>query len=258
MRESKMSASENGKEIYLFSHIPKTGGAAVRWHFGTSLGQRFVYLGETSVPVRDLTIDGLEALGEDQKSEIEFICGHQVDPKVAKLFPGREVRFITTLRDPADTMLSQYNYRVANSLRYSDEYQHSVPYDSNGKVLLPGFKEFWRDYGLKDMITFHILSHFGNQDAVNLTGDEAVDCAISLLDDFWLVSDCSRLSQDFLPLTNALELPPIESVVNQSIKLHRMSDEIREFCGEFWALDRKLYDRITARQKSRFSSAKAS
>ena len=251
-----MTSSETGKAIYLFSHIPKTGGAAVRWHFGTSLGERFVYLGETSAPVRDLTIDGLEALSGEQKSKIEFICGHRVDRKIAKLFPGRKVRFITTLRDPADTMLSLYNYRVANSLRYPDDYPHSVPYDDNGKVRLPEFQEFWRDYGFKDMITSHILAHFGDQESVNLTGDDAIDCAVSLLDEFWLVSDCSRLSQDFLPLTNAFTIPPIESVVNESIKLHRMTDEIREFCGEFWALDRQLYDQFAARQRAHANSAK--
>lgn len=48
-----------------------------------------------------------------RREKIEFIIGHEYSYGIHKLFPGREARYVTFIRNPAERIISRYNYDVS-------------------------------------------------------------------------------------------------------------------------------------------------
>ena len=241
-----MTSTEAEQEIYFFSHVPKTGGLTVIRHLKRFLGNKILAFDKQAPDILTYGNDmGFDAALEIRSTPL-LVAGHGVGRRTAQCFPHREARYITTLRDPAEMMLSQYNYRMQQTLNGVDSFDHHYTRDASGRLVLPAFKSFWGEYGVKNVMTYSILSHLGEEDQSFLTGNDAVECAFSILEDCWLVADCRNIAEDFVPLTTALEVPPIVSKENSSLPLHIMTEEIKAFCDDFWRLDRRLYDMVAA------------
>src|SRR3989344_6828500 len=103
--------------LYIFLHIPKTGGTTFSKHLLDGLKKetviKFYSIPETG-PIESLeklkeTINLLLS-GKEGQEQIQAIYGHSIYLGLEKLFPDREIRYITFLRQPLNRIVSHYNF----------------------------------------------------------------------------------------------------------------------------------------------------
>jgi hypothetical protein len=101
------------QEIFIFAHIPKTGGQTLRNCFmrHLELHREFIHLGPYGE--KDAAAQGLHPFGErpaEERAHARVILGHHVTADTHRLVPQKSPRYITFLRDPAALLVSLYNY----------------------------------------------------------------------------------------------------------------------------------------------------
>ena len=160
--------------VYCFIHIPKTGGSTIIVQLRTNLDYdtEFVHLGGEGDDYRRR--HGLPAWEErptDERRKARILAGHQVRFGVHESVPGRRPRYFTILRDPADRILSVYNFRVQQDeadIPFWDWYE---TYPRNN-----GYKWLKRVFGIEDDVPPWEIT--------------------ARLDEFWFVGVTERLSDD--------------------------------------------------------------
>jgi len=121
-----------GDPIYLFIHLFKTGGTTINGHLARHLSwdEEFVHLGPWGDRVRER--DGKPHPSEwppERWGQARVVAGHRVDGTTHESLPGREARYLTVLRDPADLLVSRYNFRVSRAGEPIDfwDWHESIP-----------------------------------------------------------------------------------------------------------------------------------
>ncbi len=90
------------KPIWIFLHVPKTGGGTFNQHL------------EKTLPEEEFSrIDDLEKR-KKETNKLKVIAGHDTYYGVHKYFPDREARYLVFLRDPAEKFVSAYNFDMRN------------------------------------------------------------------------------------------------------------------------------------------------
>jgi hypothetical protein len=108
-----LDLSTPAKEIFIFAHIPKTGGQTLRNCFmrHLQLHREFIHLGPYGE--KDAAARGLPPFAKrsaDERAQARVILGHHVTCETHRFVPNKTPRHITFLRDPADLLVSYYNY----------------------------------------------------------------------------------------------------------------------------------------------------
>lgn len=193
-----MTRSERDRLAYLFVHIPKTGGQSLRNHFIEHLvfHEDFIHLGPYGI--EDAKKRGLPAFEErslEQRRRAFVVLGHYVTSQTHQLIPGKEPRYITFLRDPAERMVSLYNYRMY------DQYIC--------KGLAPISFEAWYRDTLKLDMTQWICRQFLGKKTADLAGVDERELAQTTLDRFWFVGTIETFDEDVAYLMRHLGLPPV-------------------------------------------------
>jgi hypothetical protein len=104
--------------LYLFIHLPKTGGTTINGHLARHLAwdEEVVHLGPWGDRRRDQEgrpdPTGWPAGAWER---VRAVVGHGVDGSTADLVAGREARYFTVIREPAERLVSLYNFQVSRS-----------------------------------------------------------------------------------------------------------------------------------------------
>jgi hypothetical protein len=225
------------KPIYLFAHIPKTGGDTVRAHFWRNLREGRALFANP----RKMDIPGtFSALGSEQRSACLLVMGHGVTCSLPTWFPGRAPKFFTILRDPVAHVISSYNW-----------HDHIQQRD-HGKAA-PDFDR-WFTRGKHSLMSRWLVTRFRELAAKydqDLSQDELVQEASAVLESFWLIADLANLEGTLAPAFEALDVPGTITVSRKVTgrdvprRLER-TPEIEAQIRECATADMRLYERFCA------------
>lgn len=168
--------------LYVFMHLPKTGGTTINGHLHDHMewDTEVVHLGAWGKRFRER--EGrlpLEKRPAEERSRVRVITGHGAYFGIHQLVEGSRPRYLTVLRDPADRIVSTFNFRAAQG----------------------GADDFWswydgfpRNAGLKWL-------------RKRLNGPQTMGEVIEALRGFWFVGVTEHLDDDLPGLFRVLGLP---------------------------------------------------
>jgi len=88
------------RDLIAFLHVPKTGGSTIIHHLARQMPGRYCNLDcELGQKVPD--------------QDTVFVQGHRLDCSFHVKYPGRKVRYMTVLRDPAAWLVSIYHHDIS-------------------------------------------------------------------------------------------------------------------------------------------------
>ena len=222
----------NGQdEVFIFVHLPKTGGQTLRNSFAKlQLHREFIHLGPFGQ--QDAARLGLLPFNQrplEERAEARVILGHNVNCQTHTLVPGKAPRHILFLRDPAELLVSLYNFELRQE-----------PTDKP----VVAFDEWYNKSGRKDYMTTWLAEHFMAPEPP--PADKPLLQSINTaLEQFWFVG-CSEFLDDDAPLLlRRIGLPP--KVVSTNIagvhyaKRLTLDDALREKLYRENSLDLELY-----------------
>jgi hypothetical protein len=232
-------ATEVGELVYVFPHIPKTAGSSVHYHLKTHLSGEREYI---HIPIdyslREEVLGPLPFTLRDirERAGAKVIFGHGVVRRHAAFVPGKAFREITTLRDPAERLVSHYNFWM-NVLEKRGE-------------PLPTFDE-WYAGEPRNYQTHWLAKNYLQLDTGALSEKQIFDRVSALLESFWLVCTLPTFENDIQKLWAALDLPAMSSRQNVTGVTHHKRFELddalrRRLAGEN-ASDQALYERWLSR-----------
>lgn len=101
--------------VYVFLHVPKTGGSTINAHLRQHLeyDSVFVHLGGDGELYRqEAGLEPWEDRSDDDRNRARVLTGHRSSYGIHKLVPGRPARYLTIQREPAARIMSTYNFRM--------------------------------------------------------------------------------------------------------------------------------------------------
>lgn len=210
--------------IYMIHHVPKTGGVSLRNWLSQHLGfhRHMIHYGVAGEQFcKQHGLPFLDQLTEEHLRYVELVMGHYVTEATAEFFPGREVRRLIVLREPAKRLISQYNHAMTFwcqglGRKQMDFYEWFERF----AVEHYDYKDAIREQGLTPEISFQsqaslgpnymgrfIAQNFKKEDWVALPPEEFAAKVNELLESFWCVGLTEKLGRFATTLGNALDIP---------------------------------------------------
>lgn len=197
--------------LYIFLHIPKTGGQTLRDHFikHLTLHDDFIHLGPLGE--NDAEAKGLAPFAqrdEATRRRARVIFGHNVYNGVHALVPGKEPRYVTFLRHPAERIVSDYNFQMEMRRRENrKEISFESFYRRGGKnYVIRWICNHFLGYGNNYVIRW-ISKLFLRMDSRGHSARKAFFMTDRALRKFWLVGSTDRLESCVAPLLSDLGIP---------------------------------------------------
>jgi len=169
-------------ELFVFVHIPKTGGQTLRNHFIKYLAfhEEFIHLGPYGMA--DATRRGLLPFEErpvEDRQRARVVLGHYVTHLSYTLVPGKTPRHVTFLREPAEMLVSYYNFEMEQRRK-------------NGQPIDP-FEQWYG--GKRNVMTHWLHTHFMGRQSTDVDVS-VLNTVIDTLDRFWFVGVTEHISDD--------------------------------------------------------------
>ena len=112
---SRAKGDQRTEQLFLFAHLPKTGGQTLRDCFRRHLEfhREFIHLGPFGE--EDAAKRGLLPFHQrpvEERALAKVILGHGVNCETHTFVPSKIPRYVLFLRDPAETLVSLYNFEM--------------------------------------------------------------------------------------------------------------------------------------------------
>ncbi|TVQ25880.1 MAG: hypothetical protein EA367_00560 [Leptolyngbya sp. DLM2.Bin15] len=233
------SVSDN---VYIFAHIPKTGGTTLRRHFERHLKPHstFIHLASSGErkAVEKKGLAPFAQRSEEERNKAQVILGHLVDKDTYKLVPGRTPKHVIFWREPVSWVASRYNW-VMNSNK------------NKGEPVID-FDVWYNETEQRQSQIFWFLRHYGKMRMARFKSPaKKLDAAYDLLSTFSMVSLTERLNDDAPMIFRLLGVPEEFKSANvagvRHEKLLTPSDELREKLSVKLAPDIELYEALKAK-----------
>lgn len=108
--------TENSKYIWIFLHLPKTGGTTFLSHLEKNLkyDEEFVHIGNWGDEYRNKNNKTpFEQRSLEEREKAIVLGGHSTYYGIHELVPNKIPRYFIFLREPGSWMVSSYNYQLA-------------------------------------------------------------------------------------------------------------------------------------------------
>lgn len=226
-----------GKPVYVMSHIPKTGGTSLRRHVEAHLTGTGEFVDMSASNKRREAAEGIAPWHQRSAAECEkarMIIGHRAfRPEIEAALPGRDIRYLTCLRDPAARWVSNYNFNYGRG------------HIDQG---MDFFAFYERDHNPNIMCQFLWGQFLQRQPTDNAT---MLACLIEELEQFAFVGILEAYDQFAAFVSDSLGLPPLTKRYTVSGLHHpitqqvtpEIQDRIRDECDT----DYTLYNHFAAR-----------
>lgn len=234
--------------VYVFPHIPKTAGSSVAHHFREHLAGYGEYvhvrhLADVAGILRDRSLP-FQWRDARLRSRARVVFGHAVQRMFCDAIPGRKAREIITLREPAERMVSHYNFWMHVHQR------RGLPIIS--------FDE-WYANEPRDYQVFWIAQNYLNIDHWLYSPESLYELVDGVLEEFWMVSTLKTFDQDMSLLMRELGLPEISERKNvgggdRFKKLISLTDDLRSRLQRENPLEYRLYEKWLARSRARHTT----
>ena len=125
-------ASAVTNPLYVYLHIPKTGGTTLLWAIGNQFDRtddrylkHYHWMNTQMYLFNNLPL--LERRTVEQQKQLKFLTGHGTNNMVHYWLKVRKTpQLFTTFRDPIDRVLSSFNYRYGISVLTQDTQNFSL------------------------------------------------------------------------------------------------------------------------------------
>jgi len=111
------------RPLYIFHHIPRTGGTTIRNHLGKNLSKEEII---TVSRKYEQSLRTIKSLSKKERQEITVICGHHAHYGLHRFFPDRKTRYVTFVRDPVERTVSEYKHLLYQYLKKEKEGKEPV------------------------------------------------------------------------------------------------------------------------------------
>jgi len=238
----------HANELMVFNHIPKTGGMTFR----TILERHYAAGGLLKIGEEDYqaSVDAIKDMDEQSKDQISCISGH-IPFGIHRYFPGRNVRYVSFVRDPVSRTISEFFYFInrPNILPL-------IGVEENTKLDFEQFMELHEERRLFNIQT-RVLGGFNNMLEHVLSPYPALptDAATQLeeiIDHYYVcVGVVERFDESMLAIQKYLSLKqPWYAKRNVNLinkdKARKLEQRYGSEIRKLNSLDDQLYHRITA------------
>lgn len=256
--------------LYIFLHIPKTGGSTFSQHIKENLKK------DEFLDMSNLRY-GFEKrdISQDKLKTVKVVLGHASYYGIHKMFPEKIPRYVVFLRDPAERVVSSYNFemRVKDGKNlsfwrwYSAQPKNEIVNFLNMKYLgkegtkanVPDIflKMFYKIFKSKK-ITLLFQSIFKEYYKLFLSSDESMKIHLEnskkLLDNCYKIGIISDLDRDLSDLFKIIGVPAKwknTNVTEKSKTFFRLDEKSRKKIYGDNKYDLELFDYAVLRKKMR-------
>jgi hypothetical protein len=192
---SRIKGDPRTEELFIFAHVPKTGGQTLRDCFRRHLEfhREFIHLGPFGE--EDASKRGLLPFQQrpvEERAQAKVILGHGVNCETHTLVPSKIPRYVLFLRDPAELLVSLYNFEM--------RYHRPV-----GEPSMT-FDNWYRERQRKNFMTNWLLGDFlrPSKPSRKTPPMQVINAA---LENFWFVGCSEFLDEDGPLLLRRIGVP---------------------------------------------------